>query len=67
AARERLFKLYDQLGTAVWLEGETHFDLVTALAGSGPGFVYRFIDALAEAASSGTAYVSPLPPPRRAL
>lgn len=50
SAREGLFELYDQLGTAVWLEGETHFDLVTALAGSGPGFVYRFIDALAEAA-----------------
>ena len=31
------------------LEEEKKFDLVTALAGSGPGFVYRFIDALAEA------------------
>jgi len=42
--------LFDPLGTAVWLEDETQFDLVTALAGSGPGFVYRFIDALAGAA-----------------
>ena len=38
----------DRLGTAEWLDGEEQFDLVTALAGSGPGFVYRFIDALAK-------------------
>ncbi|MEL6709220.1 MAG: pyrroline-5-carboxylate reductase [Pseudomonadota bacterium] len=50
AARAAVFDLYDTLGTAVWLEDETHFDLLTALSGSGPGFVYRFIDALAEAA-----------------
>lgn len=43
---------YDMLGSAVWLEDESKFDLATALAGSGPGFVYRFIDALAEAAAS---------------
>nr|WP_156777308.1 pyrroline-5-carboxylate reductase [Erythrobacter sp. NAP1] len=48
--RDAAFALFDLLGTAVWLEEEGKFDLVTALAGSGPGFVYRFIDALAEAA-----------------
>nr|WP_298926138.1 pyrroline-5-carboxylate reductase dimerization domain-containing protein [uncultured Erythrobacter sp.] len=42
---------FDTLGTAVWLNAEDRFDLATALAGSGPGFVYRFIDALAGAAS----------------
>lgn len=48
-ASEAAFSLFDRLGTAFWLEDESQFDLVTALAGSGPGFVYRFIDALAEA------------------
>jgi pyrroline-5-carboxylate reductase len=42
--------LFGALGSAVWLDDEMQFDLVTALAGSGPGFVYRFIDALAGAA-----------------
>ncbi|QDH35597.1 pyrroline-5-carboxylate reductase [Porphyrobacter sp. YT40] len=49
-ARAATFALFDALGSAVWLEDEARFDLVTALAGSGPGFVYRFIDALAGAA-----------------
>ena len=48
--RDAVFALFDRLGTAMWLDGEGQFDLVTALAGSGPGFVYRFIDALAGAA-----------------
>lgn len=45
-----IFALFDPLGSAFWLDDEAQFDLVTALAGSGPGFVYRFIDALAGAA-----------------
>lgn len=50
-ARETVAMFYDALGTAVWLDSEEHYDLLTALAGSGPGFVYRFIDALAQAAT----------------
>ncbi|MBA4768598.1 MAG: NAD(P)-binding domain-containing protein [Porphyrobacter sp.] len=49
-ARDAAFALFNTLGSAVRLGDETQFDLVTALAGSGPGFVYRFIDALAGAA-----------------
>ncbi len=48
--RKSVTDLAERLGTAEWLSGESQFDLVTALAGSGPGFTYRFIDALAEGA-----------------
>ncbi|MXO84712.1 pyrroline-5-carboxylate reductase [Altererythrobacter aurantiacus] len=50
--REQVTALGRAGGTAEWLEDESQFDLVTALAGSGPGFVYRFIDALAAGAAA---------------
>ena len=52
ATKEEVRAFFDHLGTAEWLDGEGHFDLVTALAGSGPAFVYRFIDALAKGANN---------------
>jgi pyrroline-5-carboxylate reductase len=39
------------LGLVEWIGEARLFDSVTALAGCGPGFVYRFIDALAGAAA----------------
>jgi pyrroline-5-carboxylate reductase len=39
--------LMARLGLAEWMENEAQFDAVTALSGSGPAFVYRFIDAMA--------------------
>ncbi|MEP2737079.1 MAG: pyrroline-5-carboxylate reductase [Erythrobacter sp.] len=49
AQRDAVKELFGALGEAHWLEGEAQYNLATALAGSGPGFVYRFIDALAAA------------------
>lgn len=49
--REQVTELAAALGSAEWLADERLFELVTALAGSGPGFVFRFIDALAEGAA----------------
>jgi pyrroline-5-carboxylate reductase len=48
---EQVTALMEPLGTPEWLP-EDQFDLVTALAGSGPAFVYRFIDALAAGAAA---------------
>lgn len=48
--RTAAIALLAPLGTPEWV-AEAEFDLVTALAGSGPAFVYRFIDALAAAAA----------------
>ncbi|WP_226017198.1 pyrroline-5-carboxylate reductase [Novosphingobium sp. FKTRR1] len=45
-------RLMGSLGQAEWLAHEEQMDLVTALAGSGPAFVYRFIDALASGAAA---------------
>lgn len=47
AGRAAVSQLMAPLGTPEWLD-ESQFDAVTALAGSGPAFVYRFIDALAQ-------------------
>lgn len=52
SGHEAVTDLAARLGSAEWLAGEAQFDLVTALAGSGPGFVYRFIDALAAGAAA---------------
>ena len=48
--RAAMLALMEPLGTPEWV-GEADFDLVTALAGSGPAFVFRFIDALAQGAA----------------
>ncbi len=48
AGRGAVEALLAPLGTAEWLASEEQLDAVTALAGSGPAFVYRFIAALAE-------------------
>ncbi|AHB09385.1 pyrroline-5-carboxylate reductase [Zymomonas mobilis] len=46
--RKCIEKLASTLGIFEWVN-ENQFDTATALAGCGPAFVYRFIDALAQA------------------
>ncbi len=44
--------LVASLGLVEWIADESLFDAVTALSGCGPGFVFRFIDALAKAGTA---------------
>jgi pyrroline-5-carboxylate reductase len=48
--RARLESLFGMLGSAEWLAEEAQMHLVTALSGSGPAYLFRFIDALGKAA-----------------
>jgi pyrroline-5-carboxylate reductase len=41
--------LFGPAGATVWLDSENQFDAVTALSGSGPAYVFRFIEALGAA------------------
>jgi pyrroline-5-carboxylate reductase len=51
AERAEITPWFDALGGAVWLPQESDMALFTALGGSGPAYLYRFIDALAVAAT----------------
>ncbi|MBB4632523.1 pyrroline-5-carboxylate reductase [Sphingosinicella soli] len=48
-ARVSIEQLFARTGSVVWLEAENQFDAVTAVSGSGPAYVFRFIEALAAA------------------
>lgn len=52
AGRALTDRLMAPLGQAEWVADEADMHLITALAGSGPAFVYRLIDALASAAAA---------------
>lgn len=51
AAGAAVTALMQPLGTAEWFADDRQFDLLTALVGSGPAFVYRLIEALGAGAA----------------
>lgn len=51
-ARATAQSLMQPLGLVEWIDDAALFDAVTALSGCGPGFVFRFIDALASAGAA---------------
>lgn len=48
--REQVEKVIGALGLAIWCPDESHFDVIGAIAGSGPAYLARFVDALSLAA-----------------
>ncbi|MBU3079466.1 pyrroline-5-carboxylate reductase [Sphingomonas quercus] len=52
AGRELVAAMMGALGLVEWIGDERLFDAVTALSGSGPAFLFRFIDALGKAGAA---------------
>jgi pyrroline-5-carboxylate reductase len=44
-------KILDAVGKSVWLDDEAQIDALTAVSGSGPAYVFYFIEAMQQAAS----------------
>jgi pyrroline-5-carboxylate reductase len=49
ATRETAGRLMSAVGSVVWVTDESLMDVVTAVSGSGPAYVFRFIEALTAA------------------
>jgi pyrroline-5-carboxylate reductase len=49
--RKRVAAILDAVGTTLWVESEDKLDAITALSGSGPAYVFYFIEALQLAAA----------------
>ncbi|UTV80567.1 pyrroline-5-carboxylate reductase [Acidithiobacillus sp. YTS05] len=56
ARRQQAEKLVQSTGLAEWLPDEESMDMATALAGSGPAYVFLFLEALEDAAVAGGLY-----------
>jgi pyrroline-5-carboxylate reductase len=49
--RARADDIMSAAGTTLWVEDESEIDAVTAISGSGPAYVFYFIEALEQAAA----------------
>lgn len=49
-AREQAESILEAVGTTLWVEQEDQLDGVTAISGSGPAYVFYFIEAMQQAA-----------------
>lgn len=49
--RERAESILEAVGTTLWVEQEAQLDGVTAISGSGPAYVFYFIEAMQQAAT----------------
>jgi pyrroline-5-carboxylate reductase len=49
ADRSLVQSVMDSTGASIWLQDESQLDAVTALSGSGPAYVYFFLEAMADA------------------
>jgi pyrroline-5-carboxylate reductase len=49
--RERAEQILGAAGTTLWVTNEEQMDAITAVSGSGPAYVFYFLEALEEAAS----------------
>jgi pyrroline-5-carboxylate reductase len=52
AQRQAISRIIAVTGQSVWLESEQLIDAVTAISGSGPAYVFLFLEALEKAATS---------------
>lgn len=50
SARDMAEMIMRSVGVTVWVEQESHMDIVTALSGSGPAYFFYFMDVFAKAA-----------------
>jgi len=50
--RETAEKILGAVGTTLWIDNEAQMDAVTAVSGSGPAYVFYFIEALENAAKA---------------
>jgi pyrroline-5-carboxylate reductase len=52
AQKQQAFHILKAVGACIWLEDETLMDAVTALSGSGPAYMFYFLEAMQQAGNS---------------